>query len=161
MTWDVENLFKPNTDYGPSTQADYEAKLQGLADMTNAQAPDALSLQEVGDPDALDDLEARLDGTWHRRVSQHFESRHPIRVAWLARPPITAHDELIDLPAELTPVRVDDQGTATSVMGRGAVADHRPDRQRHFGATRHHPPQVEAPELSERPAWGQDEVRAT
>jgi hypothetical protein len=53
MTWNVENLFRPGADAGPTTEPVYEAKLQGLAATINAQVPDALSLQEVGDPAAL------------------------------------------------------------------------------------------------------------
>ena len=84
MTWNVENLFKPGAPSGPPTRANYEAKLQGLAAAINDQAPDALAVQEIGDPAALDDLVERLRGTWHRRVSQHPDRRH-IRVAWLTR----------------------------------------------------------------------------
>jgi hypothetical protein len=68
MTWNVENLFRPRTEGGPTSEAVYEAKLKGLAAMINAQALDALSLQEVGSPAALDDLVDLLDGDCHRRV---------------------------------------------------------------------------------------------
>jgi hypothetical protein len=68
MTWNVENLFKPGASSGPSTQAIFDAKIQGLASTINAQVPDALTLQEIGDPAALDDLVQHLQGTWHRRV---------------------------------------------------------------------------------------------
>jgi integrase len=61
MTWNVENLFRPGADAGPTTEPVYEAKLQGLAATINAQAPDALSLQEVGDPAALEDGELVLN----------------------------------------------------------------------------------------------------
>jgi hypothetical protein len=81
MTWNVENLFRPGADAGPDTQAIYQAKLQGLAEMINSQAPDALSVQEIGDPAALADLIALLKDTWHQRVSAHPDQRH-IRVAW-------------------------------------------------------------------------------
>ncbi len=65
MTWNVENLFKPGSPSGPPSQAVYDVKLQGLASTIEAQAPDALSVQEIGDPAALDDLVQRLTGTWH------------------------------------------------------------------------------------------------
>jgi hypothetical protein len=44
MTWNVENLFRPHTDAGPTSQTVYEAKLQGLATKVNAQAPAVLAL---------------------------------------------------------------------------------------------------------------------
>jgi endonuclease/exonuclease/phosphatase family metal-dependent hydrolase len=122
MTWNVENLFKPGGDAGPPNQAVYAAKLDGLAATINAQAPDVLALQEVGDPAALIDLVARLNGNWHRRVSQHFEPHHAIRVAWLSQRQITDHHEIIDFPSLLPGVQVDDEGTTISEMGRGAVA---------------------------------------
>jgi endonuclease/exonuclease/phosphatase family metal-dependent hydrolase len=121
MTWNVENLFRPGSASGPPSQAVYDAKLDGLAATINAQAPDALSLQEIGDPKALDDLVGRLNGgAWHRRVSQHPDRRH-IRVAWLTRRAITGSDEILLFPAPLAPVPTDDKGATIDVMGRGAV----------------------------------------
>jgi endonuclease/exonuclease/phosphatase family metal-dependent hydrolase len=121
MTWNVENLFKPGAASGPPTPAAYNAKIQGLAATINDLAPDALALQEIGDPAALDDLVRRLEGTWHRKVSQHPDQRH-IRVAWLTRQAITESEDILEFPAHLRPVQLDDDGAALSVMGRGAVA---------------------------------------
>jgi endonuclease/exonuclease/phosphatase family metal-dependent hydrolase len=120
MTWNVENLFKPGAAAEAPSQSVYEAKIQGLASMINGQAPDALSLQEIGDPTALDDLVGQLNGAWHRRVSEHPDQRH-IRVAWLTRREITAPEDILEFPADLQPVQVDDAGTTLGVMGRGAV----------------------------------------
>jgi endonuclease/exonuclease/phosphatase family metal-dependent hydrolase len=92
-----------------------------LAATINAQAPDALSLQEIGDPAALDDLEAVIDGTWHRHVSTHPDQRH-IRVAWVTPHGITDADDILAFPDHLEPVQVDDDGDTLAVMGRGAVA---------------------------------------
>jgi hypothetical protein len=75
MTWNVENLFRPFTEAGPDSSAVYEAKLGGLAATINAQTPDALAVQEVGEPAALGDLVDLLAGSWHRRVSQHPDQR--------------------------------------------------------------------------------------
>jgi predicted extracellular nuclease len=63
MTWNVENLFRPGEASGrPSTPEAYEAKLAGLAAVITAQDPDVISLQEIGDPDALEDLIAAIGG---------------------------------------------------------------------------------------------------
>jgi endonuclease/exonuclease/phosphatase family metal-dependent hydrolase len=121
MTWNVENLFRPHTVGGPTSEAVYGAKLQGLAATINAQAPDALSLQEVGTPAALDDLVDLLDGDWHRRVSQHPDHRG-IRVAWLTPHTIADHEDVLAFPDHLEAVQVDDDGSTLAEMGRGAVA---------------------------------------
>lgn len=121
MTWNVENLFKPGSASGPPSQAVYDAKLQGLASTITDEAPDALAVQEIGDPAALDDLVQRLTGTWHRRVSAHPD-RRGIRVAWLARQTITGSEDIFEFPAPLEPVQVDDGGATLGLAGRGAVA---------------------------------------
>ena len=123
MTWNVENLFRPGHSSGSPDQAVYDAKIRGLAAVINAQAPDALALQEIGDPAALDDLVQLLQGTWHRRVSTHPDQEpHPIRVAWLARPTITGPEDIFQFPPHLQPVQIDDNGQTLGEMGRGAVA---------------------------------------
>jgi endonuclease/exonuclease/phosphatase family metal-dependent hydrolase len=123
MTWNVENLFKAGASAGPPSRAIYEAKLAGLASMINGQAPDALALQEIGDPAALDDLVNKLTGTWHRRVSRHPDHLpHPIRVAWLARRAIGGPEDIVTFPAHLQPVQADDADKHLGELGRGAVA---------------------------------------
>ncbi len=122
MTWNLENLFKPGHASGPPTQAVYDEKIQGLASTINDQSPDALAVQEIGDPAALDDLVQHLTGgNWHPRVSKHPDVRG-IRVAWLTRRAITAPEDILDFPTHLQPVQVDDAGGTLGVMGRGAVA---------------------------------------
>jgi endonuclease/exonuclease/phosphatase family metal-dependent hydrolase len=121
MTWNLENLFRSGTTYGPKTEDVYRAKLDGLARVIGEQAPDALAVQEVGDPAALDDLEARLHGTWHRHVSTHPD-RRGIRVAWLSPRPIADPEDIVTFPQPLAPVQSDDQGGVEPAMGRGAVA---------------------------------------
>ena len=121
MTWNLENLFRPHTEGGPDSEAVYQEKLEGLAAKINEQEPDALSVQEVGDPAALDDLVQLLDGSWHQRVSQHPDQRH-IRVAWLTQHEISGSEDILAFPEHLKPVQVDDAGKSLAEMGRGAVA---------------------------------------
>jgi hypothetical protein len=78
------------------------------AAIINAQAPDALAVQELGDPEALDDLVARLSGNWHGRIWSHPD-RRGIRVAWLTRSPITAATDIVKFPPPLAPVQSDDR----------------------------------------------------
>ncbi|HKP90624.1 MAG TPA: endonuclease/exonuclease/phosphatase family protein [Thermoleophilaceae bacterium] len=121
MTWNVENLFRPGAPAGLPSQAVFEQKLDGLAAVIESQSPDALAVQEIGDPDALDDLIARLTGTWHQRVSSHPD-RRGIRVAWLTRAPISAPEDITDFPPPLGPVQSDDQGGSEAATGRGVLA---------------------------------------
>ena len=48
-TWNLENLFRPGGDFGPKTNAVYDAKLDGLARVIDAIVPDVLAVEEVGD----------------------------------------------------------------------------------------------------------------
>jgi hypothetical protein len=75
MTWNLENLFRPGTPYGPPDDAVYADKLTGLAREINAQQPDALAVQEVGHAEALQDLVDRLDGQWHITLSSYRDQR--------------------------------------------------------------------------------------
>ncbi len=121
MTWNVENLFRPGEDGGPTSDDVYQQKLEGLAATINAEKPDTLSLQEIGDPAALDDLVERLDGSWHQRVSNHPDHRQ-IRVAWLMHRDIADSEDILEFPDHLKAVQVDDDGASLAEMGRGAVA---------------------------------------
>ncbi len=118
MSWNVENLFTP----GPAEQADFDAKLDALAAVIAAAGPDAVALQEIGDEAALEALRTRLGADWASAVSAHFEAQRPIRVAWLSPRPLTGVAEVVDLPARLSPVTVDDDGTTITRLGRGALA---------------------------------------
>jgi hypothetical protein len=118
MTWNVENLFEPE----PSAQGDFDAKLDALAGVITAAGPDLLALQEVGDEVAFQALRERVGDGWTGALSQHFHASHAIRVGWLSPGSLTDVEEVIDLPAELSPVKVDDDGTAITDLGRGALA---------------------------------------
>jgi endonuclease/exonuclease/phosphatase family metal-dependent hydrolase len=118
MTWNLENLFQP--DGGDRT--DYDAKLDALAGVITDAAPDLLAVQEVGDQESFDALRTRLGPGWTGVLSTHFEASHAIRVGWLARGELTDVDEVTDLPQALAPVKVQDDGTTITEMGRGALA---------------------------------------
>jgi hypothetical protein len=53
-TWNLENLYRPGGEFRPKTDADYHAKLGLLAALNSVNA-DVISVQEVGQPDALAD----------------------------------------------------------------------------------------------------------
>ena len=122
-TWNLENLFRPGGDFGPEDVAAYQGKLAALAATINAQAPDVLGVQEVGQPEALADLVALLDGTWHTILSEHFDAAHPIRVGVLSRHPLTKVADTAAFPPPLSPVQADDDPDKTvAAMGRGILA---------------------------------------
>src|SRR3954447_10334228 len=123
-TWNLENLFRPGAGDGPTDEDAYHAKLTALAGMIEQIAPDVLAVQEVGDPEALDDLRARLEGEWHRELSTQPDGRG-IRVGFLSRHPLTDIHAIRAFPPGTDPVRINDDATGesptTEQMGRGAL----------------------------------------
>ena len=83
-TWNVENLYRPGSEFGPKTEADYQAKLNALAATISTSQAEIVGLQEVGDPAALADLVTVLGGQWFTQVSSAPDSRD-IRVAFLSK----------------------------------------------------------------------------
>jgi endonuclease/exonuclease/phosphatase family metal-dependent hydrolase len=123
-TWNLENLFRPGSPggFGPRTQEIYDAKLDALAAVIGALAPDVLAVQEVGDPDALGDLVSRLEGEWQSATSHVFEPDHPIRVGFLSRLEFEEAHDLDAFPAHLRAVQTGDRATdRATTMGRGAL----------------------------------------
>ncbi len=118
-TWNLENLFRPDSDDGPDEQA-YEAKLTELARVISEIGFDVLGVQEVGDPEALEDLGEHLDGDWHTETSE-FPDGRGIRVGFLSRPALTEVEQVREFPEHLAPVQVDDEGGTVGQMGRGVL----------------------------------------
>ena len=116
-TWNLENLFRPATGVDPAA---YARKLDALAAMIERIAPDVLAVQEVGDPDAIEDLLTLLTGDWHSVLSPDPDDRG-IRVGFLARHPLGDIEPFGEFPEGTEPVRVQDDGSATKRMGRGAL----------------------------------------
>ena len=118
-TWNVQNLFPAGRTHGPDTQPDYDAKLDALAATIGTIAPDALALQEIGDPACLDDLLGRVGGTWHTELSDHPDPRQ-IRVGFASRLRITAHTNVTTFAAGLNPIQSDDTGGTATAPSRGS-----------------------------------------
>lgn len=68
--WNVQNLFEPEAVRGPDTQAELDAKIGVLADITNSmfngQGPDLLGLAEVHTRSVFDHLAEHMDGPFRR-----------------------------------------------------------------------------------------------
>ena len=119
-TWNLENLFLPGDASGaPDDRAAYDAKLDGLAGVIADLLPDVLAVQEVGDPEALADLAARLDGDWETALAD--PDGRGIRVGFLSRSALTRVEQVRNFPAGIGPVQVDDDRTTINALGRPAL----------------------------------------
>jgi endonuclease/exonuclease/phosphatase family metal-dependent hydrolase len=123
MTWNVENLFRPAED---AEQTAYAQKLKSLAEIILKLAPDVLALQEVGSPEALDDLINRLEGQYpHQALSGVPDRNRPIRVGFLAKLPISDPTDITDFPVAGLPSvpGIDKEGQPAEVttLSRGAL----------------------------------------
>ncbi|AWT42495.1 MULTISPECIES: endonuclease/exonuclease/phosphatase family protein [Streptomyces] len=120
-TWNLENLYRPGGPFGPKDEAAYGTKLARLAAVVTELDPAVLGVQEVGDPEALDDLVGLVDGSWHVALSAHADSRG-IRVGVLSRTPLRVLADTRAYPALLRPVQADDAGLTEDGAGRGFLA---------------------------------------
>ncbi|MGI9336868.1 MAG: endonuclease/exonuclease/phosphatase family protein [Gammaproteobacteria bacterium] len=125
MTWNVENLFSPGGSSGPGTQAAFEQKIETLAGVIDALAPDVLALQEVGDEAAFEALNNAVDASYaHGALSSHPDGRG-IRVGFLSRLPFKRTEDIFEFPGgalNMVPA-LDNRARPTALhhMGRGAL----------------------------------------
>lgn len=81
-TWNLENLARRGGPAGaPGDPTAYEEKLDALATTITDLHSDVLAIEEVLDPNALDDLIDRLDGSWRTALADP----HPRRVPFPGR----------------------------------------------------------------------------
>lgn len=99
----------PRSWRGPTSQAASDDKLAQLKTTIEAIAPDVLGVQEVGQPDALEDLRAALGQDWHAITSQHPD-RRGIRVGFLSRLPSAEHEDVVSFPDVLRPIQESHDG---------------------------------------------------
>ena len=125
MTWNVENLFGLGGPAGVTTQPALDQKLANIASKIAEHDPDAVALQEVGDPAALDDLMAQpaLAGFAHKTVSDYPDTApgHAIRVAFLSKLEPIAIGQLRDFPPNGITC-VEQEGGTLQRLGRGALS---------------------------------------
>jgi endonuclease/exonuclease/phosphatase family metal-dependent hydrolase len=120
-TWNLENLFRPGTEFGPSSEAIFNRKVKLLAQTVGDFDVDVLGVQEVGSESAFDALIEELGAGWTGVLSTHFEPKRPIRVGFLSRVPIEATSEQHEIPVELRTAPISDDGRPLETMGRGAL----------------------------------------
>lgn len=117
MTWNVENLFRPEK----GAEDVYATKLAGLSKVINEHQPEVIALQEVGSAEALEDLIAKLSGTWKYQLSKLPDDRG-IRVGFIAQTNLLDPQDILNLPEQLSPLQVDDERTMIKRVGRGILA---------------------------------------
>jgi len=118
-TWNLQNLFLPGAD-GPKTQAEYDTKVAGLAATIHGAAVDVVAVQEVGEPQAFEDLRAALGDPWTGVLSA-FPDGRGIRVGVLSRIGVGHVADDVDLDPALPPLYVDDTRNVVTRMSRGAL----------------------------------------
>lgn len=119
-SWNLENLYRPGTEFGPTTPEVYDEKLAALARVIVGIGPDVLAVQEVGSSEALQDLVDRLPGDWHVALSQIPDERG-IRVGFVSRLGFDDSEELQAFPSPLNAVQIDDRGGTSAGTRRGVL----------------------------------------
>lgn len=128
MTWNIENLFRPEDSSQRVTkdaEKKYKQKLETLANTIVRLEPDILALQEVGGEGALGDLNALLKKRYpHTQLSQ-FPDARGIRVAFLSNLAFEEAEDISAFPLAGLPtvIGIDNEGKPTSLasFGRGAL----------------------------------------
>ncbi|KUM76560.1 endonuclease/exonuclease/phosphatase family protein [Streptomyces griseorubiginosus] len=120
-TWNLENLYRPGGPFGPRDKAAYDAKLAALAATVTGLDPTLLAVQEVGEPEALQDLVDLLGSGWTVATSRHPDGRG-IRVGVISRNPFEVLADTTVFPPKLRPVQADDEGATVAGAGRGFLA---------------------------------------
>lgn len=120
-TWNLENLFRPGSRYGPDDERTYRTKVAALGARIADVAPDVLAVQEVGDPAALDDVLKAAGGRWQVVLSE-FPDERGIRVGLASRSRLDDVAQVRAFPPRLAPVQAADDGTTIGAMGRGALS---------------------------------------
>jgi endonuclease/exonuclease/phosphatase family metal-dependent hydrolase len=90
MTWNVENLFRPHANAPAAERTTYKRKLALIADTLVAQRIEVAAFQEIGSPEALDDLQRALRGEYAHVAMSDQPDPCGIRVAILSRRPFEA-----------------------------------------------------------------------
>lgn len=119
-TWNLQNLFRPEPDAAQQAKEAYAAKLSALAALIEDMAPDVLAVQEVGQPEALQDLADAAGGDWHTATAD--PDGRGIRVGFLSRLQLADTTQVAAFPDMLRPIQVDDTTATISAMGRPALS---------------------------------------
>jgi endonuclease/exonuclease/phosphatase family metal-dependent hydrolase len=125
MTWNVENLFRPEPQAQEVERERYQQKLGLLADVIGRLDPDVVGLQEVGGEDELGDLQGALDGGYPHRAASTFQDGRGIRVAFLSKHSVKEREHIVEFPEgpalDVHDLSADGGSEPIDRMGRGAL----------------------------------------
>lgn len=125
MTWNVENLFRPEEHSEEGEQDLYRRKLELLARVIEDLDPDVVALQEVGGEQPLQDLQQALGQSYPHRALSGFPDARGIRVACLSKHPVEEQEDIVDFPPgpalDVHDLTADGGTEPIERMGRGAL----------------------------------------
>ena len=125
MTWNVENLFRPQIGAPQEDVEIYGHKLALLAGVINQQSPDVLGLQEIGGEEPLLDLQQALGGTYPNRIVSAFPDGRGIRVAFLTKHEVSMVEDIADFPpgpaTQIYNLNAQGMPVPLNRMGRGGL----------------------------------------
>src|SRR5215210_338300 len=125
MTWNVENLFRPDQDATREEKERYQEKLPLLAGVIGELSPDVVALEEVGGDGALEDLQTALDGAYPHREVSAFPDGRGIRVAFLSKHEVEEKEEVVEFPEgpalDINDITATGEAKPIDRMGRGAL----------------------------------------
>src|SRR5688500_10088455 len=98
MTWNVENLFRPEPETEVAVRERYWSKLGLLADVIGRLDPTVVALQEDGGEGPLEDLQGARGGSYPHRAVSAFPDGRGIRVACLSRHTVEESEDIVDCP---------------------------------------------------------------
>lgn len=126
MTWNVENLFRPEQGASRADRQRFQRKLELLAGVIGRLDPDVVALQEVGGEEPLDDLQSALDGAYPHVAISAFPDGRGIGVAVLSKHAVQEQTDLVDFAA----------GPALDIHTLTATGDPKPIDRMSRGALR-------------------------
>jgi endonuclease/exonuclease/phosphatase family metal-dependent hydrolase len=125
MTWNVENLFRPEPETEEAERERYRSKLGLLADVIGRLDPDVVALQEVGGEGPLEDLQGALGGSYPHRAVSAFPGGRGIRVVFLSKHAVEESEDIVDFPPgpalDVHDLTASGEATPIDRMGRGAL----------------------------------------
>src|SRR5919107_1493524 len=125
MTWNVENLFRPQQGVTDEERERYRKKLGALAGVIGELDPDEVALQEVGGEEELADLQDALGGAYLHQAASGFPDGRGIRVAFLSKHPIEEQEDIVEFPEgpalDVHDLTADGGTEPVDRMGRGGL----------------------------------------
>jgi endonuclease/exonuclease/phosphatase family metal-dependent hydrolase len=98
MTWNVENLFRPEQGTEEADRQRYERKLGLLARVIDGLSPDVVALQEVRGEEPLQDLQEALGGAYPHSAVSAFPDGRGIRVAFFSKHAVNEQEDMAEFP---------------------------------------------------------------